>query len=105
MCTAVTTSMPRTGVSGTRKPCWKDRSIPSAPFAALKRRTQLLRTDTAAKSDKRIVCSWPVSTVRELQQNGSDRGNGGRPTYIAETTRLTGLRHSRPVSQVYQVGP
>src|SRR3954468_7541634 len=37
MCTAVTTSMPRTGVSGTRKPCWKDRSIPSAPSAALKR--------------------------------------------------------------------
>src|SRR3954464_13604585 len=53
MCTAVTTSMPRTGVSGTRKPCWKDRSIPSAPFAALKRRTQLLRTDRAAMTDKR----------------------------------------------------
>src|SRR3954464_460055 len=37
MCTAAISSIPPTGVSGTRKPCWKDRSIPSAPSAALKR--------------------------------------------------------------------
>ena len=44
---------PTHGVSGTRKPCWKDRSIPSAPFAALKRPTQFLRADTEAKTDDR----------------------------------------------------
>src|SRR4051812_33168103 len=37
MSTAAISSIPPTGVSGTRKPCWKDRSIPSAPSAALKR--------------------------------------------------------------------
>ena len=54
MCTAVISSIPRTGASGTRKPCWKDRSIPSAPFAVLKRQTQFLRTDKDAKNNNRL---------------------------------------------------
>src|SRR5213080_4270377 len=32
---------------------------------------------------------WPFSTVRAWQQNGSDWGNGGRATDIAESTFLT----------------
>src|SRR4051794_8677287 len=71
MCTAVISSIPRTGVSGTRKPCWKDRSIPSAPFAALKRRTQLLRTDRAAKTDT------PVARRRVwVRRNGGFHASG-----------------------------
>src|SRR4030081_2055842 len=54
MCTAVISSIPRIGVSGTRKPWWKDRSIRNARFAVLKRQMQFLRTDKDTKNNNRL---------------------------------------------------
>src|SRR5712692_5456112 len=45
---AVISSIPRIGASGTRKPCWKARSIRNARFAASKTRMLVLRTDKGA---------------------------------------------------------
>ena len=42
-CTAAIFSIPRTGANGTRKPCWKARSIPNARFASSKRQMQFCR--------------------------------------------------------------
>src|SRR6478736_3562914 len=74
MSTAAISSIPRTGVSGTRKPCWKDRSIPSAPFAALKRRTQFLRTDRDTRTDSRLSAHGTFRTCQDSLTMSAHRG-------------------------------
>src|SRR5882672_7657768 len=80
MCMAVISSIPRIGASGTRKPCWKDRSIRNARFAALKRRMKSLRTDKGTRNHN-ALSPWPFpdqprcpTLIRHARQIGVAHG-------------------------------